>query len=252
MDKGIYTAVASINSQRMQETNSVHELANVSTFGFKKAYQMALQSYRVEGDGFQTRYLAGNAAKGTVDLTPGSRIATGNDMDIFMNGSTVLGVSNEQGQTAFTRRGDIRPNQNGELAPTTGQLVLNDGSAPIVVPIDQILTISDEGVVYGMDPNDETGATAEVARIMLRDSSATPLEKMKDGLFKAIGQPPGDFETGPEEVSVSSGQLEGSSSNAMDVMVDMINGTRAFEMKMKLVKELGDLGDSNNTLMRLA
>jgi flagellar basal-body rod protein FlgF len=173
-------------------------------------------------------------------------------MDIFMNGSTVLGVSNEQGQTAFTRRGDIRPNQNGELALTTGQLVLNDGGAPIVVPIDQILTISDEGVVYGMDPNDETGATAEVARIMLRDSSATPLEKMKDGLFKAIGQPPGDFESGPEEVSVSSGQLEGSSSNAMDVMVDMINGTRAFEMKMKLVKELGDLGDSNNTLMRLA
>lgn len=252
MDKGIYTAVASINSQRMQETNSVHELANVSTFGFKKAYQMALQSYRVDGDGFQTRYLAGNAAQGKVDLTPGSRVATGNDMDIFMNGETVLGVSNEEGQTVFTRRGDIRPNQNGELALTTGQLVLNDGGAPIVVPIDQILTISDEGVVYGMDPNDETGATIEVDRIMLRDSSATPLEKMRDGLFKPIGQQPGDFESGPEGVSVSSGQLEGSSSNAMDVMVDMINGTRAFEMKIKLVKELGDLGDSNNTLMRLA
>jgi flagellar basal-body rod protein FlgF len=75
---------------------------------------------------------------------------------------------------------------------------------------------------------------------------------MEDGLFKVSGQEPGDFANGPEEVSVSSGQLEGSSSNAMDVMVDMINGTRSFEMKMKLVKELGDLGDSNNTLMRLA
>jgi flagellar basal body rod protein FlgF len=38
----------------------------------------------------------------------------------------------------------------------------------------------------------------------------------------------------------------------MDVMVDMVNGTRSFEMKMKLIKELSDLGDSNNTLMRLA
>jgi flagellar basal-body rod protein FlgF len=252
MDKGIYTAVASINSQRMQETNSVHELANVSTFGFKKAYQMALQSYRVDGDGYKTRYLAGNAAQGIVDLTPGSRIATGNDMDIFMNGSTVLGVQNDEGQTAFTRRGDIRPNQNGELALTTGQVVLNDGGGPIAVPIDQILSISDEGVIYAMDPNDETGATQEVARLMLRDSSAVSLEKMEDGLFRVSGQEPGDFANGPEEVSVSSGQLEGSSSNAMDVMVDMINGTRSFEMKMKLVKELGDLGDSNNTLMRLA
>ena len=42
MDKGIYTAVGSINAQRMQETNAVHELANVSTIGFKKAYQIAL------------------------------------------------------------------------------------------------------------------------------------------------------------------------------------------------------------------
>ena len=43
MDKGIYTAVGSINAQRMQETNAVHELANVSTIGFKKAYQIALE-----------------------------------------------------------------------------------------------------------------------------------------------------------------------------------------------------------------
>jgi flagellar basal-body rod protein FlgF len=252
MDKGIFTAVASINSQRMQETNSVHELANVSTFGFKKAYQMALQSYRVDGDGYKTRFLAGNAAQGIVDLTPGSRIATGNDMDIFMNGSTVLGVSNDEGQTVFTRRGDIRPNQNGELALTTGQLVLNDGGGAIAVPQDQLLSISDEGVIYGIDPNDETSATVEIARIMLRDSSAVDLEKMEDGLFKVRGQAPGDFQSGPEEVSVSSGQLEGSSANAMDVMVDMVNGTRSFEMKMKLIKELSDLGDSNNTLMRLA
>jgi len=87
---------------------------------------------------------------------------------------------------------------------------------------------------------------------LLRDSSEVSLEKMEDGLFKVLGQAPGDFLSGAEGVSVSSGQLEGSSANAMDVMVDMIAGTRAFEMKMKLVKELGDLGDSNNTLMRLA
>jgi flagellar basal-body rod protein FlgF len=213
---------------------------------------MALQSWRVDGDGYKTRYLAGNAAQGIVDLTPGSRIATGNDMDIFMNGRTVLGVANDAGETVFTRRGDIRTNQNGELALTTGLVVQGDGGGPIQPPLDQVISISDEGVIYALDPNDETGATVEVGRLMLRDSSEVLLEKMKDGLFKVRGQPPGDFQTGPEGVSVSSGQLEGSSSNAMDTMVDMINGTRSFEMKMKLVKELGDLGDSNNTLMRLA
>lgn len=251
MDKGIYTAVGSINAQRLQETNAIHELANVSTVGFKKAYQIALQSYRVDGDGFKTRFLAANAPSGVVNLTPGSRIATGNAMDIFMNDKTLLGVQNEDGQVAFTRRGDIRVNQNGELALVTGQLVLDDGGVAIVPPADQILSISDEGVVYAVDPEQEVAEPQEVARLMLRDASDVAMEKMKDGLFKVLGQPAGDFETGPNPVSISSGQLEGSAANAMETMVKMMNGVRSFEMKMKLVKELGDLGDSNNTLMRL-
>jgi flagellar basal-body rod protein FlgF len=251
MDKGIYTAVGSINAQRLQETNAIHELANVSTVGFKKAYQIALQSYRVDGDGFKTRFLASNAPSGVVNLTPGSRIATGNAMDIFMNDKTLLGVQNEDGQVAFTRRGDIRVNQNGELALVTGQLVLDDGGVAIVPPADQILSISDEGVVYAVDPDQEVAEPQEVARLMLRDASDVAMEKMKDGLFKVLGQPAGDFETGPNPVSISSGQLEGSAANAMETMVKMMNGVRSFEMKMKLVKELGDLGDSNNSLMRL-
>ena len=252
MDKGIYTAVGSINAQRMQETNAIHELANVSTVGFKKAYQIALESYRVDGDGFKTRFLAANAPSGVVNLTPGSRIATGNAMDIFMNDQTVLGVQNAEAQVAFTRRGDVRVNQNGELALVTGELVLDDGGGAIVPPVDQILSISDEGVVYAVDPEQEVAEPQEVARLMLRDASGVSLEKMEDGLFKVLGQPAGDFETGPNAVSISSSQLEGSAANAMETMVQMMNGVRSFEMKMKLVKELGDLGDSNNTLMRLS
>ena len=49
MDKGIYTAVGSINAKRNIEANAGHELANGSTIGFKKADQMALQTYRVDG-----------------------------------------------------------------------------------------------------------------------------------------------------------------------------------------------------------
>lgn len=184
MDKGIYTAVGSINAQRMQETNAIHELANVSTVGFKKAYQIALESYRVDGDGFKTRFLAANSPSGVVNLTPGSRIATGNAMDIFMNDETVLGVQNEDAQVAFTRRGDVRINQNGELALVTGELVLDDGGGAIVPPVDQILSISDEGVVYAVDPEQEVAEPQEVARLMLRDASGVSLEKMEDGLFK--------------------------------------------------------------------
>ena len=169
MDKGIYTAVGSINAQRARETNSVHELANVSTIGFKKAYQMALQSYRVDGDGFKTRFLASTSPTGTVNLAPGSSIATGNATDIFMNGKTVLGVQNDAGEVAFTRRGDLLINQNGELALVTGEPVMNDAGGVILPPQGQILNISDEGVIYAVDPEQEVAEPQEVDRLMLLD-----------------------------------------------------------------------------------
>ena len=75
---------------------------------------------------------------------PGSRIATGN-ADIFRRPGG-FGVQNDDGQVAFTRRGDVRVNQNGELALVTGELVLDDGGGVIVPPVDQALSISDEGV----------------------------------------------------------------------------------------------------------
>ena len=53
MDKGIYTAVGSINAQRMQETNAIHELANVSTVGFKKGLSDCSGVLSVDGDGFK-------------------------------------------------------------------------------------------------------------------------------------------------------------------------------------------------------
>ena len=75
-------------------------------------------------------------------MTPGSRIATGNATDIYMNGQSVLGVQNDEGQIAFTRRGDIRTNQNGELALVTGQLVLNDGGAQSAVAHNRAIVIN--------------------------------------------------------------------------------------------------------------
>ena len=179
----------------------------------------------MDGDGFKTRFLAANAPSGVVNLTPGSRIATGNAMDIFMNDKTLLGVQNADAQVAFTRRGDIRVNQNGELALVTGAARAGRRwRAPSYRRSDQILSISDEGVVYAVDPEQEVAEPQEVARLMLRDASGVSMEKMEDGLFKVLGQPAGDFETGPNPVSISSGQLEGSAANAMETMVKMMNG----------------------------
>ena len=252
MDKGIFTAVTSINSEKRKEINNVHHLSNVSTIGFKKAFQASIDTIRVDGPGNKTRFMASSSETGLVDMTPGPKMFTGNPLDIYMDLDTVLGVFNREGSLAFTRRGDMRVSNDGQLILATGELVAGEDGAPIDVPRDRLLSVSPEGIIYSQDPAQEVAEQEEVGRLLLRDSSETPLRKMKDGLFTAAGQDGGDFETGPNNVSVTSEMLEGSSASAMDVMVQMMAGQRSFEMKMKLISQFMDLSETNNTMMRLA
>ena len=52
MDRLVYTAHMAQTEQRLDRQALTHELANVSTVGFKKALAVANRSVRVEGEGF--------------------------------------------------------------------------------------------------------------------------------------------------------------------------------------------------------
>ena len=155
-------------------------------------------------------------------------------------------------QVNFTRRGDLKVNTENELILGSGQRVAGDAGDPIILPANQTISISEEGVVYALDPQQETAEQTEVGRLMLRDASERELVKLENGFFAVDGLPIGDFDTGPNPVSINVGVIEGSTVNAMDIMVEMMNHMRSFEMKIKLVKDLDELGASNSTLMRLA
>ena len=75
---------------------------------------------------------------------------------------------------------------------------------------------------------------------------------LENGFFAVDGLPMGDFDTGPNATSVSVGVLEGSTVSAVNLMVEIMNHMRSFEMKIKLVKDFDELGKSNSTLMRIA
>ena len=85
MDKALFTAINSIKADKMRQLNSVHEVSNVSTTGFKKAFQLTMETHRVDLPGsFTTRYLATPDTLGRVDLTPGVKISTNSPLDIYI------------------------------------------------------------------------------------------------------------------------------------------------------------------------
>ncbi len=252
MDKGIYTALSSIKADRLKQGNSIHDVSNVSTIGFKKAFETNITTYRIDVPGALTsRYFRTADYLGKVNLEPGTRIATDNDLDIFIEGQGVLGVFNDSGELAFTRRGDLRIDSQDRLVNGENRIISSEDGGDITLEEGFLYKISKEGVIYGSNPEEEIAEEVEFGRLLLRDASNVTLEKMEDGLFKVLGELPGDFVGGENTIYVTDHALEGSSVKTFDVLAQMIELERSYEMKINIVKTLSELGESSNSLMRV-
>ena len=142
MDRLAFNAAAAINEQRLARQMITHELANVSTVGFKRSYEVAMSAVKVEGAGLATRMQPQAISKDIIELRPGAVMTTGRNLDVAMNEESVLGVTAPNGQLAFTRRGDLQVNSAGVLQDALKHLVRGEGGGPITVPPGMMITVS--------------------------------------------------------------------------------------------------------------
>lgn len=252
MDRLAFTAAAAITEQTIARQHMVNELANMSTVGFKRSYDMAMQSITAEGPGFSSRIQPQAVAKDIIRLEGGTVMGTGRSLDVAMNGNGVLGVSAEDGTLAYTRRGDLRVNANGTLETGTGNLVRGEGGGTINVPPGFVITINPDGNIEARDPGlPPTTRGQTVGRLMVRDAGATPLERRADGLFQVSGQAPGAaIPGGPAPSGVTPGALEGSNVTAVNAMVRLMDHSRSFEQQIRIIKESRQIDESGATMLR--
>ena len=130
MDRLAFNAVAAINEQRIARQMVTNELANVSTVGFKRSFEASVRAVQVNGPGLSTRMQPQSFTEDFIQLKAGTVMATGNNLDVALTGSAVLGVTSADGQLAFTRRGDLRVNANGVLENGSGHLVRGKDGSP--------------------------------------------------------------------------------------------------------------------------
>ena len=252
MDRLAFTAAAAITENTLARQHMVHELANMSTVGFKRSFDMAMQSITAQGAGFASRVQPQTLAKDQIRLEGGTVMTTGRALDVAMNRSTVLGVTAADGTLAFTRRGDLRVNPNGVLETGSGHMVQSQDGGPITIPVGSRINITKTGEIYASDPT-QPGVPQEqlIANLMLHDASTTHLIKREDGLFRVDEKPLGtDFATGPEPVSLTPQALEGSSVNPMASMVKLIEQSRSFEHQVRIIKESKSNDESGASMMK--
>ena len=164
-----------------------------------------------------------------------------------MNGNAMLSVQAENGDEAYTRRGDLMVSASGLLTTGDGHPVIGDGNPVTVPPADQI-RIDSDGTLWITPLGGDAAAPQKIDRLKLASPMGSDIVKHIDGLFRVRG---GGVLPSDPTASVTAGALEGSNVNPTTALVDMIEAARSWDMQIKLLATARELDADTTALMKL-
>jgi len=243
MDRMLYVAMTGARETLRAQAANNHNLANVSTTGFRADLQ-AFQARQVTGDGHASRVYATASTTG-FDPTAGAMMSTGRGLDVAVQGNGYIAVQAPDGREAYTRAGDLRIDTNGQLRTGTGLPVLGD-AGPLSVPPHASLEIGGDGTISIVPLGQGPETKASVGRIKLVNPADAEVVKGADGLLrmKDGSDAPADAAT-----TLASGVLESSNVNVASAMVNMIELSRRFDMQVRAMKSAEDNGAASARLL---
>lgn len=214
---------------------NANNLANASTDGFRAelVHIASLES----ADGIT----------GSVDFTPGNVRTTGRSLDVGINGEGWIAIQTPDGLEGYTRRGDLRVNEFGQLLNGAGQPVMGN-AGPIALPPFSSLEIANDGSITIRPQRGGADALVVVDRIKLVKPDNANLYRGDDGIIRTRD---GEVPFADPTVRVQSGSLEGSNVNTVAEMLKMIDLARQFEAQVKLMQDSEDNSDSLSSILRM-
>lgn len=245
MTSALWIAKTGLDAQQTRMSVITHNLANVSTTGFKRGRaqfeDLLYQNVRqVGGQTSQNTTLPSGLSLGTgvrnvstaKIFTQGNVVQTNNSLDLSINGRGFFQVQLPDGTTAYTRDGAFQLDADGQIVTANGYLL----QPQITLPANaQTITIGSDGTVSVQVP----GQVSQAGQLQIADFiNPAGLQAIGQNLFlesTASGSPqtgtPGTNGLGP----LAQGSLESSNVNVVEEMVDMIETQRAYEMNSKAI-----------------
>lgn len=254
MHPALWISKTGLDAQQTDLSVISHNLANVSTVGFKKnravfedlLYQNIRQpgAATTQNSTLPTGLMLGTGVKTVANpkqFTQGSIQITENALDMSIQGRGFFQITMPDGSTAYTRAGNFQLNQNGEVV-TAGEGYLL--SPAIAVPQDaQSFTVGLDGTV-SVSLQGQAAPTV-IGNITVADFiNPAGLQPAGDNLFietLASGAPivgtPGLTGLG----TIRGGTLESSNVNTVEELVNMIETQRAYEMNAKVISTVDQM-----------
>ena len=250
MDRMIWTAVSGMNASMARERMIASNMANAQTPGFRAEVMAATPTTLVSaargGPSLEVRALTGAAVYGA-QMDPGALVQTGRPLDVALAGEGLLSVQAADGTEAYTRRGDLSLSAAGVLTNGDGALVLGE-NGPISVPPGSTVSIGADGAVLVSNSADPAAPPQQVERLKLVSWHGSQIAKGLDGLFRVVG---GGVLPQDADARLSAGSLEQSNVRPSEVLVQMVEAQRLFEMRTKLVATAKELDEGGASLLRM-
>ena len=246
MDRLIWTAVSGMSASMARQRMIANNMANSQTIGFR-AELMVAAPVTVKGPQLETRALTEASVRGA-RMEQGVLSETGRALDVALTGEALLGVQAENGDEAYTRRGDLSLTPTGLLVNGEGRPVLGEGG-PISVPPGSQVSIAPDGGLLVRDAAAPDAPLQQIDKLKLASPAGSKIAKGLDGLFRVEGG--GVLPTDPE-ARLTSGALEQSNVRPSQVLVEMIEAQRLYDMRTKLIATAKELDEGGAALMRLS
>ena len=248
MDKLVYTAATGLRAHMAAQAAIANNMANVSTTGFR-ADRVVFDRIELKGGGarFEARAPASQEVT-DADRSVGAMIQTGRNLDVALTDATSwIAVQAPDGTEAYTRRGDLSVTASGTLQTGDGYLVMGSGG-PVTVPPYQSLSIGSDGSISIVPQGGQGGETQVIDKIKMVSDKGSSTTKGLDNLMHVRG---GGVLPENMDAKLASGTLEQSNVNMTQVLVDMIENQRSYEVQANLLKEAKNMDEGATSIMRM-
>ncbi len=249
----LHVARTGLDAQNFRMQVIANNLANVNTTGFKRdranfqslGYQLMTQAGASASA--ENRYATGlNLGTGVRMAgtarteTQGTLTATGNNLDMALEGAGYFQVQMPDGRTGYTRAGNFNLSADGTIVTSDGKALqpaiqIPEGTTAISIASDGTVSAA----IAGQAEASELGRI-EIARF----TNPAGLMAIGDNILvetTASGAPQVGAAGEEGRAVIRSGMLEGSNVNVVEELVDMIETQRAYEVNSKMIQAADEM-----------
>ena len=230
MDSGLYAAYTGLLARTQALDTAANNLANAGTVGFR-AQRDYFRSVLAGSAGQTSASQVGDAVNdfgilggNLIDQGQGTLTATGNPLDLALNGPGFFAIQANQG-VQYTRDGGFTRSDTGVLQTMQGEPVLDANGQPITIPTGALSVASDGSISV---------TTAEGSAIagkvgVFGFPADTDLVAQGANRFAA----PDGVQPASVDAAIEQGSLEGANLDAVHGTVQLILVQRQAEMMQK-------------------